>query len=96
MADAPAVPQIQINIDDKTAEGVFANLAMITHGDGEFTLDFIYMQPQAPKATVRSRVITTPQHAKRLAMVLMDNIARYEARNGPITAGAAAEAGPKH
>ena len=79
-------PQMQIEIDDVTAQGVYANLAMIGHTDNEIVIDFIYVQPQAPKARVRSRVITSPVHAKRLVSALQDNIAKYEARYGMIQA----------
>lgn len=76
--------EMQIEIDDQTAQGVYVNLAMIGHSEGEVVLDFIFIQPQAPKAKVRSRVITSPAHAKRILAALQDNIAKYEARFGPI------------
>lgn len=82
-------PEIQIEIDDATAQGAYANLAMIGHSDGEFVIDFIFLQPQAPKAKVRSRIITSPAHAKRLLAALQDNIAKYEARFGAIQSHAA-------
>jgi hypothetical protein len=76
--------EVQVEIDDATAQGMYANLAMIGHSDNEFVLDFIFLQPQTPKAKVRSRIITSPAHAKRLLAALQDNIARYEARFGAI------------
>ena len=80
-----AVPQeMSIEIDDATANGVYANLAIITHSETEFVLDFIFNSPQPPKAKVRARILTNPAHMKRLMMALQDNIARYEARFGPI------------
>jgi hypothetical protein len=79
-----SVPQIQIEIDEATAQGVYMNLAMIGHTENEMVIDFIFIQPQAPKAKVRSRVITSPSHAKRLVAALQDNIAKYEARFGEI------------
>jgi hypothetical protein len=88
--------QIQIALDDDVAQGVYANLAMISHGEAEFTLDFIYLQPQQPKAKVRARVITSPQHAKRLVMVLQENIARYEAVHGPIAVAPVPPGLPRH
>ncbi|MHB9154720.1 MAG: DUF3467 domain-containing protein [Endomicrobiales bacterium] len=88
-------PEIQIEIDEATAQGVFVNLAMIGHAEGEFVLDFIFLQPQAPKARVRSRVITSPAHAKRLLAALQDNISKYEARFGPIRAEAHPDEGKK-
>lgn len=83
--------EMQIEIDEQTAQGVYVNLAMVGHSEGEVVLDFIFIQPQAPKAKVRSRVITSPMHAKRILAALQDNIAKYEARFGPIQAVSAAE-----
>jgi len=80
---APGV-QVQIKVDDVTSQGVYANMAMVHHTDAEFTLDFIYMQPQTPQATVRSRVITSPRHLKRLIGALQDNLAKYEAKFGAV------------
>ena len=77
-------PEIQIEIDDAAAQGVYTNLAMIGHSENEFILDFIFLQPQAPKAKVRSRIITSPGHAKRLLAALQDNISKYESRFGEI------------
>ena len=57
------------------------------HTETEFTLDLIYMQPQAPKATVRARAITTPKHMKRLLLAIQDNLAKFEARFGKIDLG---------
>lgn len=87
--------QLKISVDDKTAEGVYSNLALINHTDMEFTLDFLYVQPQAPKATVRARVITSPVHMKRLTMALQENIRRYEARHGEIPVKAPQVAPPE-
>ncbi|MEM1269099.1 MAG: DUF3467 domain-containing protein [Bacteroidota bacterium] len=80
----PQQPQLQIQIDDETAEGVYANLAMIVHGPDEFVLDFIRVLPGTPKARVRSRILITPQHARRLLLALEDNIRKYENSFGPI------------
>src|SRR5512143_3545909 len=92
MSDKPAAPpphsvQLQIEIDPAIANGVFVNLALVNHTETEFTLDLVYVQPQAPKATVRSRVITTPKHMKRLLHALQDNLAKYESRFGAIDLG---------
>ncbi len=91
MSDKPAVPphavQIQIEIDPVTANGVFVNMAMVNHTETEFTLDLAYIQPQAPKAMVRARVITTPKHLKRLLHAIQENLARYESRFGAIDLG---------
>lgn len=89
-------PQISVEIDDITAQGVYSNLAFITHSDQEFVVDFIFLSPQTPKAKVRSRVILSPRHAKRLAAALADNVQKYEARHGAIPADGTPppEAGP--
>lgn len=76
--------QINIELSDEIAEGIYTNLAMITHSNAEFIVDFIKMMPGIPKAKVKSRVILTPQHAKRLLKALQDNISKYEAIHGPI------------
>jgi hypothetical protein len=76
--------KLEIQLDEETAQGVYVNLAVVNHNDTEFTLDFIFVQPQAPRAKVRSRVITSPRHAKRMLMALQENIARYEKTFGPI------------
>ncbi|AKU92294.1 DUF3467 domain-containing protein [Vulgatibacter incomptus] len=90
MSDKPTnhdAQQLEIQIDEDTAQGVYANLATVTHNPTEFVLDFIYVQPQQPKAKVRSRVITSPLHLKRLLLALQENVARYEKRFGPIEGG---------
>lgn len=76
--------KLEIQIDDETSQGVYINLAAVNHSESEFVIDFIFAQPQAPKAKVRSRVITSPQHAKRLVAALHDNILRYETQFGEI------------
>ncbi|MCS7151877.1 MAG: DUF3467 domain-containing protein [Endomicrobia bacterium] len=78
--------EIQIEIDDITAQGVYSNLAIISHSPDEFVLDFIFIQPQMPKAKVRARVITSPQHIKRFLTALQDNIRKYEEKFGEIKA----------
>jgi hypothetical protein len=75
---------LQVDIDDDTARGVYSNLALITHSETEFLLDFVFMQPNAPKAKVLTRIISSAVHAKRLLWALKDNIDKYEARFGPI------------
>lgn len=76
--------KLEIQLDEETAQGVYANLAVVNHTDAEFTIDFIFAQPQAPRAKVRSRVITSPRHIKRLVAVLQENLQRYEQVHGPI------------
>lgn len=77
--------KIEIQIDDEIASGKYVNMAVVNHNDSEFVLDFIYVQPQAPKAKVQSRLIMSPKHAKRLMQVLQHNVHIYEQRHGAIT-----------
>jgi len=76
--------QINIELDDKTAEGIYSNLAIINHSVSEFVVDFISVMPGQPKAKVKSRIILTPQHAKRLVKALADNVHRFEKSHGEI------------
>lgn len=77
-------PSINIEISEEIAEGVYSNLAIISHSNSEFVLDFIRMMPNVPKAKVKSRIILTPQHAKRLLQALNDNIRKFEGQFGSI------------
>lgn len=76
--------EIQIELSDETAQGIYSNLAIISHSTSEFVIDFIRIVPGVPKAKVKSRIILTPEHAKRLLMALKDNIDKYEQQNGPV------------
>lgn len=76
--------QLNIEISEEMAEGTYANLAVITHSMAEFVIDFVNVMPGTPKSKVKSRIIFTPQHAKRLMNALIDNIQRFEDANGPI------------
>jgi len=76
--------QINIELDDKTAEGTYANLAIINHSVSEFIVDFVSVMPGQPKAKVKSRIILTPQHAKRLVKALAENVKRFEENHGEI------------
>ncbi len=76
--------QINIELGEKEAEGIYSNLAIITHSPAEFIIDFTRVVPGVPKAKVHSRIITTPQHAKMLMRALQDNIDKFEARFGEI------------
>ncbi len=79
-------PEKKINIElgEDVSEGIYSNLAIITHSHTEFVLDFVRLMPGVPKARVKSRIIMTPQHAKRLMKALKDNIAKFESNHGPI------------
>lgn len=76
--------QLNIELSEQIAEGEYSNLAIITHSTSEFVIDFIRVMPSIPKAKVKSRVIMTPQHAKRLMKALAENIAKFESQNGSI------------
>lgn len=76
--------QISIELKEDIAQGVYSNLAVITHSSSEFVIDFIRVMPGVPKADVKSRIILTPEHAKRLTMALTDNIAKFEKVHGII------------
>ncbi len=76
--------QLNIELPEDVAEGIYSNLAIISHSNSEFVLDFIRLMPNMPKAKVKSRLILTPPHAKRLLKALVDNIQRYEAQHGVI------------
>ena len=80
----PKQNEINIELSEEIAEGVYANLSIISHSNSEFILDFIRLVPNVPKAKVKSRVIMTPQQTKRLMFALQENVKRYEAANGTI------------
>ena len=84
MEDQNNKGKINIELKEDVAQGTYSNLAVITHSTSEFVLDFVRIMPGMPKAEVKSRVILTPEHAKRLMMALQDNIAKYEAIHGKI------------
>jgi len=84
MEDKKVPNQISIELKEDIAQGIYSNLAIITHSPSEFILDFVRIMPGIPKAEVKSRIILTPEHAKRLMMALKDNIAKYEAAHGTI------------
>ena len=84
MDDKAKKNQIQIELKEEVAQGTYSNLAIITHSTSEFVLDFVRVMPGIPKAEVKSRVILTPEHAKRLLHALTDNIEKYEKIHGPI------------
>lgn len=76
--------QLNIEISEEIAEGEYANLAIITHSHAEFVIDFVNVMPGTPKSRVKSRIILTPQHAKRFMKALIENIDRFEEVNGDI------------
>ena len=80
------VPEQQLNIEltEEMADGQYANLAIITHSFAEFVFDFVNVMPNVPKAKVKSRIIMTPQHAKRLMRALIENVKRFETQHGVI------------
>jgi hypothetical protein len=76
--------QLNIEISEEVAEGAYANLAIITHSQAEFVIDFVNIMPGTPKSKVKSRIILTPQHAKRFMKALTENVTRYESASGKI------------
>lgn len=84
MAEKKIENQLNIEIDEAMADGAYANLAIINHSVSEFVVDFINVMPGTPKSKVKSRIILTPQHAKRLAKALAENVSRFEQAHGEI------------
>ncbi|WP_320052357.1 DUF3467 domain-containing protein [uncultured Acetobacteroides sp.] len=84
MEDSNQHPDLNIELNDEVAQGVYSNLVVISHSSSEFVLDFIRIMPGMPKAQVKSRTILTAEHAKRLLMALQDNIQKYEQHFGEI------------
>lgn len=80
----PQGNQLSIELSEEIAEGVYSNLAIITHSTAEFVVDFIKVMPGMPKAKVKSRVVLTPEHAKRFLRALQDNVNKYEQEHGTI------------
>ena len=77
-------PELDLELDSEIADGIYSNLAIISHSASEFVVDFATILPGLAKPKIRSRIVLTPEHAKRLMLSLQDNIARYEASNGLI------------
>jgi len=86
MSEQQPLPEQQLNIElsEEMADGEYANLAIITHSFAEFVIDFVNVMPNVPKAKVKSRIVMTPQHAKRLMRAMVDNVKRFEAQYGAI------------
>jgi hypothetical protein len=86
MPDQQLTPEQQLNIElsEEMADGTYANLAIITHSFAEFVIDFVNVMPNVPKAKVKSRIVMTPQHAKRVMRALIDNVKRFETQYGNI------------
>lgn len=85
--------QLQINLTPEMAEGKYANLAIIAHSSSEFVIDFVRTMPGMQKANVQSRIILTPEHAKRLLFALQDNMSKYEQQFGQVSLHGAPNAG---
>ncbi len=79
--------KLEIEISPEIAKGTYSNLAIISHSHSEFILDFVASLPLLKKAQVGSRIIMTPEHAKRLLLALQDNVQKYEAQFGQISLG---------
>ena len=80
----PKQNKINIELDEKVAEGIYSNLAIINHSVSEFVVDFVSIMPGTPKSKVKARIILTPQHAKRLLKALNENVNRFEKAHGEI------------
>lgn len=80
----PISQNLNIELSEEVAQGTYSNLAVITHSSSEFVVDFVRIMPGIPKANVKSRIILTPEHAKRLLLALQDNVKKFEAVHGPI------------
>lgn len=76
--------QLNIELSEDIADGIYSNLAIITHSNSEFVIDFVKVMPGVPKARVKSRILLTPQHVKRLMAALADNISKFEEVHGVI------------
>ncbi|MGB0950188.1 MAG: DUF3467 domain-containing protein [Marinirhabdus sp.] len=80
----PKQGQINIELDEKVAQGTYSNLAIINHSQSEFVVDFVSIMPGVPKSKVKSRIVLTPQHAKRLLKAMTENVSRFEKQHGEI------------
>ena len=80
----PKEGQVNVELSEEIAEGIYSNLAIINHSSSEFVLDFIKIMPGVPKARVKSRIVLTPQHAKRFLRAMQENVTRFEAQHGEI------------
>jgi len=88
MSDEPrSPPKLQVQIDDDVAQGLYSNLVLLNHAENEFLLDFAFIDPSNGRAKVRTRVISSPRHTKRLLVALQKNLERYEERFGRIDIG---------
>lgn len=87
--------KVKIKIDDGIAQGIYCNFATVNHSETEFIVDFIFVQPQAPKADVRSRIILSPKHFKRLVMAMEGNLKKHEERFGKVDVSMPAQIDPR-
>lgn len=88
MSDEASSPKLQVQIDEDVAQGIYSNLVLLNHTENEFILDFAFIQPANGRAKVRTRVISSPRHTKRLLQALQKNVERFEERFGAIDIGA--------
>lgn len=84
MSDEASSPKLQVQIDEDVAQGIYSNLVLLNHTENEFILDFAFIQPANSRAKVRTRVISSPRHTKRLLQALQKNVERFEERFGSI------------
>jgi hypothetical protein len=83
----PGGPRVQLELDDDVAQGIYSNLVLINHTENEFVLDFAFFAPGAPRAKVRTRIVSSPRHTKRLLQALRVNLEKYEERFGELDLG---------
>src|SRR3989338_2841955 len=90
--------KVENQVDEENDQGIYTNLAAINHSENEFIFDFIFLQPQSPKAKVRSRLILSPKHAKRFLQALQENVRKFEDNFGTIeeSKGPVMDAGSIH
>lgn len=84
MSEKQSTNQLNIELTEEVADGIYSNLAIITHSNAEFIIDFVRVLPGVPKAKVKSRIVLTPQHAKRLLRALTENVKKFENLHGDI------------
>ena len=83
-APLPKTRRLDVKVEDDLAGGVYTNLVMVHQTDSEMVIDFLFLQPGRSQALLRSRVITSPRHVKRLIGVLQEQMAHYERLHGEV------------
>ncbi|MFH1824546.1 MAG: DUF3467 domain-containing protein [Candidatus Firestonebacteria bacterium] len=76
--------EVNLEIDEETGKGIYANFAVVSHTATEFIIDFAFVFPGQPRNKIRSRIISSPQHTKRFLLALQDNMKKFEEKSGLI------------